>query len=111
MPTRQLYSVLTEPSRQTVKCTPGEYARVGDNTVSVTTSTLPRGVCSRDKYLNVSGFSMQSVFVYSSDQTAATASCLNLGVFSDHILLLPKFSGEMDSGKIELESFTDWKEI
>ena len=53
-------------------CTPGEYVRVSDNTVSVT-STLPRGICSRDKNLNVSGFSMQSVFVSSSDQRAATA--------------------------------------
>ena len=64
---------MTELSRQTVTCTPGEYAWVSNNTVSVTTSTLPRGVCSRDKYLNVSGFSMQSVFVSSSDQRAATA--------------------------------------
>ena len=72
---------------------------MSENTVSVTTSTLPRGICSRDKYLNVSGFSMQSVFVSSSDQRAATASCLNLGVLSNHILPLPKFSGEMDGGK------------
>ena len=62
MPTRQLYSVLTKSSRQTVKCTPGEYTQVSDNTVSVT-STLPRGICSRDMYLTVSGLSMHSVFV------------------------------------------------
>ena len=48
MPTREFHSVITEPSRQTVTCTPGEYARVSDNAVSVTTSILPKGIDSRD---------------------------------------------------------------
>ena len=80
-------------------CTPGEFAQVSDNTVSMTTSTLPRGICSRDNYLNVSDFSTQSVFVSSSAQGVDSPSPLHLGVFNNQISPLPRFSGEMGSGK------------
>ena len=52
----------------------------------------------------------ESAFVSSSDQGAVASSPLNLGVFANQILPIPKFSGEVDNGKGDLENFTDWKE-
>ena len=76
----------------------------------MTTSTLPRSICSRDNYLNVSDFSTQGVIVSSSAQGVAAPSPLHLGVFCNQIPPLPNFSEEMDSGKGDSKSFTDWKE-
>ena len=50
------------------------------------------------------------MFVSSSAQGVAAPSPLHFGVFNNQIPPLPKFSGEMDSGKGDSESFTDWKE-
>ena len=50
---------------------------------------------------------MQSAFVSSSDQGAVASSPLNLGVFANQIPPIPKFSGEVDNGKGDLENFTD----
>ena len=60
--------------------------------------------------MNVSGFSKQRVFVSRCALGVAAPSALHLGVFNNQIPPLPKFSGEMDSGKGDSESFTDWKE-
>ena len=54
--------------------------------------------------------SVQSALVSSSDQGAVATSPLNLGVFANQIPPIPKFSGEVDNGKGDLENFTDWKE-
>ena len=61
---------------------------------------MTSGQTSRGNYLNVPdsvNFSAQSLPVTSSNQGAVASSPLNLGVLTNQIPPLPKFSGEVDS--------------
>ena len=68
---------------------------------------------SRGNYLNVPdsvNVSAQSLPATSSNQGAVASSPLSLGVLTNQIPPLPKFSEEVDNSKGDSESFTDWKE-
>ena len=104
MPTRQSYSLITAPSvswtgqRPPLSCSASQIVTSGH--------TFGRDLNIRDRV----SVTTQSAFVSSSDQGAVASSPLNLGVFANQIPPIPKFSGEVDNEKGDLENFTDWKE-
>ena len=105
MSMREPYSMVTEPSVLWTGQGLPVFAGLGQRVTSRQTS--------RENYLNVPGrinVSAQSLPVTSSNQGAIVSSPSNLGVLTNQILPLPKFSGEVDSSKGDSESFTDWKE-
>ena len=74
---------------------------------------MTSGQTNRGNYLNVTdsvNVGAQSLPVTSSNQGTVASSPFNLGVLTNQIPPLPKFSGEVDSSKGDSESFTDWKE-
>ena len=104
MPTRQSYSLITAPSvswtgqRPPFSC--------GARQIVTPGHTFGRDLNTHDRV----SASTQSALLSSSDQGAVASSPLNLGVFANQIPPIPKFSGEVDNGKGDLENFTDWKE-
>ena len=104
MPTRQSYSLITAPSvswtgqRPPLSC--------GARQIVTPGHTFGRDLNTHDRV----SASTRSALLSSSDQGAVASSPLNLGVFANQIPPIPKFSGEVDNGKGDLENFTDWKE-
>ena len=105
MSMREPYSMVTEPSVLWTGQRLPVFTGLGQRVTS--------GQTSRENYLNVPdriNVSAQSLPVTSSNQGAIVSSPSNLGVLTNQIPPLPKFSGEVDSSKGDSESFTDWKE-
>ena len=63
---------------------------------------MTSGQTSRENYLNVPDRINVSASVTSSNQGAVASSPLNLGVLTNQIQPLPKFSGEVDGSKRDL---------
>ena len=104
MAMRQPYSLITSPS---VSWT-GQRPPLSCSSRQIVT---PGVIFGRDMpVLDRVSASTQSALVSSSDQGVVASSPLNLGVFANQIPPIPKFSGEVDNGKGDLENFTDWKE-